>query len=81
MLEDFGYWGLSSTVWELEDGRSRATACEVGLTLDKNEYVNQDVKPTMRGDEEIVGLHMLSTSAVSKSTEPLRGRLCSRPSR
>ena len=37
MLADFAYWGFSLMVWELPDGRSHATAFEVGLTLDGNE--------------------------------------------
>ena len=35
MLEDFAYWGLSLMVSELEDGRSHATAFEVGFTLER----------------------------------------------
>ena len=41
MLEDFVYWGLSLMVWELPDGRSHATAFEVGLTLDEKKSLSE----------------------------------------
>jgi len=39
VLEDFVYRGLSLIAWELEGGRSHATAFEVGSTLDENKCV------------------------------------------
>jgi len=41
VLEDFVYWGLSLVVWKLEDGRSHATAFEVGSTLDENKCLRE----------------------------------------
>ena len=53
VLEDFVYWGLSLIVLELEDGRSHATAFEVGLTLYENEsVVCQEIKLTACGGGE-----------------------------